>query len=138
MKISRRQLMLGIYSSLGVISLPNYIWAEEKYVEGKTKSGEVIHKLFLHPKKWNKEQKEGRKEAELHFRKKRIPLRLRGRIFEALVFAVKDGKRDHKEIIERANEYLETFYSEVPDWMKWLLIILQIMAALLTILIIFI
>ncbi len=133
MKISRRQLMLGLSSSLGMISLPNYIWAEEKY------SKREIEEFSLLPEsRWSKEQKDGRNEVERKFRRRAIPRKNRNKLFEGLVWAVKQGKRDSKEICDTAKIYLETKYAEIPDWVKLLAYILSIISSILWILLLFI
>jgi len=96
-------------------------------------------KFSLPPRaQWSEKQEQGRREAERHFRRRRIPWKYRDQVFEGLVYAVKKGKREAQEIVDEAGRYLTAAFPEVPEWLKWLATLLSIMSALLTILLLFI
>ena len=131
MNLSRRQLLLGLSSNLCIpIST---IFAEEKYSEKE------IEEFSLPPEsRWSIKQRRGRDEVERKFRRRLIPRKHRGMLFEGLVFAVKQGKRDSQEICDVARIYLKKKYAEIPDWIKYLSYILSIISSILWILLLFI
>lgn len=88
--------------------------------------------------KWTEEQVQGRAKVERRFRQRRIPRQHRDQLFEGLVYAVQQGKRKSQEIVDTAGEYLTKTFPEVPNWLKWLALMLSIMASILAILLLFI
>lgn len=125
MVISRRSLLQFI--SLSLFGVKSAVCADKH------------PKRTLPPKsQWTKQQVEGREEAEKKFRRRFIPRKHRDTLFEGLVYAVSTGERNPDRISAIAGDYLTTNYPEVPDWLKWLKIILPIIVNILWILIIFI
>ena len=122
MSISRRTFFGGLLLSTGLVA------AEPEFTRRR-----------LPPQsRWSASQVRGRERAERLFRRRAIPREHRDEVFEGLVYAVSQGKRDHQEIVDTAAVYLTKAFPEVPNWLKWLAVCLSIMASLLAILLLFI
>jgi hypothetical protein len=87
---------------------------------------------------WSSAQRDGFGKAMRDFRRCRVPRNRREQLFEGLAYAVSQGHRDSQKIGQTAGEYLQQKYAEVPDWLKTVALVVQIIAALLTILLLFI
>jgi hypothetical protein len=86
---------------------------------------------------WTREQLAGRTEIERHFRRRRIPRAYREQCFVGLVAAAREGRKG-RELIAGAAAHCRKTYGGQVDWLTVLTRLLQIAAALLTILFLFI
>jgi hypothetical protein len=126
--INRRTLLRGCAAAAGLCFSPRVSVAF---------AAESTFKLPAQAS-WSSAQKEGHGRAMKEFRKCRVPLRHRSKLFEGLVYAVSQGHRERDPIAKCATEYLQKTYAEIPDWLKIMALVLQIIVAIITILLLFI
>lgn len=130
MTVSRRCLLRSLAASAGLIILsPKHAFC---FV-----AAESTFKLPSQAS-WSSAQKEGHGRIMQEFRKCRVRPRHRARLFEGLVYAVSQGHRERDPIAKCATEYLQKTYAEIPDWLKIVALVLQIVVALVTLLLLFI
>lgn len=97
-----------------------------------------VQRCALPPRsRWTARQIAGRRRAETHFWRRGIPRQHRDQVFEGLVYAVRQGKREPQEIVDEAGKYLQACFAEVPDWLKWLATLLSVLSSILWILLLF-
>jgi len=87
---------------------------------------------------WSSAQQEGHGRIMREFRKCRVRPKHRAMLFEGLVYAVSQGHRERDPIAKCATEYLQKTYAEIPEWLKIMALVLQIIVALVTLLLLFI
>jgi hypothetical protein len=130
MTLSRRSLLRGFAAATGLASFsPRYAFC--------LVAAESTFKLPPQAS-WSSAQKEGHGRVMQEFRKCRVRPRHRAMLFEGLVYAVSQGHRERDPIAKCATEYLQKTYAEIPDWLKIVALVLQIIVALVTLLLLFI